>query len=40
MARATLEMFLKVVGVDKASKELGKVSKVTKQLDEDVNKSY
>lgn len=39
MARATLEMFLKVVGVDKASKELGKVSKVTKQLDEDVNKS-
>jgi hypothetical protein len=32
-------MFLKVVGVDKASKELGKVSKVTKQLDDDVNKS-
>tara|TARA_R110002020_G_scaffold15995_3_gene56788 strand:- start:1971 stop:3935 length:1965 start_codon:yes stop_codon:yes gene_type:complete len=36
MARATLEMFLKVVGVDKASRELGKVSKVTNDLDKKV----
>jgi hypothetical protein len=37
MARATLEMFLKLTGADKTSQGLDKVSKSTKQLDADVN---
>jgi hypothetical protein len=39
MARATLEMFLKLTGADKTSRELNKVSKSTKQLDIDVKNS-
>ena len=36
MARATLEMFLKLTGADKTSQGLDKVSKSTKKLDQDV----
>ena len=39
MARATLEMFLKLTGADKTSRGLDKVSKTTKQLDSDVKNS-
>jgi hypothetical protein len=39
MARATLEMFLKLTGANKTSKGLDKVSKSTKKLDTDVKKS-
>lgn len=39
MARATLEMFLKLTGANKTSKELDKVSKSTKKLDTDVKNS-
>ncbi len=37
MARATLEMFLKLSGADKTSRGLDKVSKSSKKLDTDVN---
>ena len=36
MARATLEMFLKLTGANKTSQGLDKVSKSTKDLDKDV----
>ena len=39
MARATLEMFLKLTGANKTSQGLDKVSKSTKQLDADVKNS-
>ena len=39
MARATLEMFLKLTGANKTSQGLDKVSKSTKQLDTDVKNS-
>jgi hypothetical protein len=39
MARATLEMFLKLTGANKTSKGLDKVSKSTKKLDTDVKNS-
>ncbi len=39
MARATLEMFLKLTGANKTSQELQKVSKSTKDLDNDVKNS-
>ena len=39
MARATLEMFLKLTGVNKTSQGLDKVSKSTKKLDTDVKNS-
>ena len=39
MARATLEMFLKLTGADKTSRGLEKVSKTTKELDADVKNS-
>ena len=39
MARATLEMFLKLTGADKTSRGLDKVSKSTKELDKDVKNS-
>jgi len=39
MARATLEMFLKLTGANKTSEGLDKVSKSTKQLDTDVKNS-
>ena len=39
MARATLEMFLKLTGADKTSRELDKVSKTTKELDNTVKNS-
>jgi hypothetical protein len=37
MARATLEMFLKLTGANKTSQGLEKVSKSTKELDKDVD---
>ena len=37
MARATLEMFLKLTGANKTSQGLDKVSKSTKELDKDVD---
>ena len=39
MARATLEMFLKLTGANKTSQGLDKVSKSTKELDKDVKNS-
>ena len=39
MARATLEMFLKLTGANKTSQGLDKVSKQTKKLDKSVKKS-
>lgn len=39
MARATLEMFLKLTGADKTSQGLDKVSKTTKELDNNVKNS-
>ena len=39
MARATLEMFLKLTGANKTSQGLDKVSKQTKKLDKNVKKS-
>ena len=36
MARATLEMFLKLTGANKTSQGLDKVSRSTKELDKDV----
>ena len=39
MARATLEMFLKLTGANKTSQGLDKVSKSTKELDRDVKNS-
>ena len=39
MARATLEMFLKLTGANKTSQGLQKVSKSTKDLDDDVKNS-
>jgi hypothetical protein len=39
MARATLEMFLKLTGANKTSQGLDKVSKQTKKLDNNVKKS-
>jgi hypothetical protein len=39
MARATLEMFLKLTGANKTSEGLDKVSKSTKELDKDVKNS-
>ena len=39
MARASLEMFLKLIGVDKAGRQLNKFEKDIKGLDNSVNKS-
>ena len=39
MARATLEMFLKLIGVDKAGRQLNKFEKDIKGVDNSVNKS-
>jgi hypothetical protein len=39
MARATLEMFLKLTGADKTSRGLDKVSNATKELDDTVEKA-
>ena len=39
MARATLEMFLKLTGADKTSKGLDKTSNAAKNLDDNVKNS-